>query len=59
MEHHVKHVLMEATVVVKEKQSVFSAHLDISKCVKCSIIVKSSFGWFQEFPSVKGTPVCV
>lgn len=31
MEHHVKHVLMEATVL-REKQSVISVHLDISKC---------------------------
>ena len=59
MEHHVKHVLMEATVVVKEKQSVFSVHMDISKCVSYSVIVKSSFGWFQEYPSVQGTSVCV
>ena len=31
MEHHVKHVLMEATVL-KEQQSVLSVHQDISKC---------------------------
>ena len=31
MEHHVKHVLMEATVL-EEQQSVLSVQSDISKC---------------------------